>query len=54
MNIPDTGKLYEINSGISFNIGGLLAVFLSQGTRYHSFLHVRLLSVILKYQKFKN
>ena len=27
---PPAGKLYETNSDISFNIGGLFAIFLSQ------------------------
>ena len=30
LNGSDIGKLYEINSEISFNIGGLLPIFLSQ------------------------
>jgi hypothetical protein len=39
-NSPDTGKLYEINSDISINIGGLLSIFLSQVISFVKFFFI--------------
>jgi len=39
-NNPHTGKLYEINSDISFNIGGLLVTFLSKVISFVKFFFI--------------